>query len=87
MDSVLNKLVKMCCDKNLQTWFAVLKNEHIVACSLGETTGQELRFNNLSFPHRFVKSAAEHLHASDHFAVALLCVLVQESKWTEWMLS
>lgn len=64
------------------------KNEHIVACSLGETTGQELRFNNLSFPHRFVKSAAEHLHASDHFAVALLCVLVvQESKWTEWMLS
>ena len=23
MDSVLNKLVKMCCDKNLQTWFAV----------------------------------------------------------------
>ena len=50
--------------------------ENIVACSLGETTGQELRTNNLSFPHRFAESAAEHLRASHHFAVALLCVCV-----------
>ena len=50
--------------------------ENIVACSLGETAGQELRTNNLSFPHRFAESAAEHLRASHHFAVALLCVCV-----------
>ena len=62
--------------------------ENIVACSIGETTGQELRTNNLSFPHRFAESAAEHLRASHHFAVALLCVSAQESKlivlWLKW---
>lgn len=40
MDSVLNKLVKMCCDKNLQTWFAVLKTNILSVVHLVKLRGK-----------------------------------------------